>query len=177
MHGTHATLSFDKISPFRFTRRNIGFDVPQSVLLPGTNLNVDIHLKGVAIMAVSIFLAKLFGLYLIIISTLFFIRREALIQTIQSFMANSALVMLASIYNLIGGLAVTIGHPVWGFQWELLVSLIGLSMLIKGFCGLGFPTTFFQWNLSFIQKKAKWNWMLGITLVVGLFLTVKGFIA
>ncbi len=122
----------------------------------------------------SIFLAKLFGLYLIIISLFLIFRRDALMQTLQSFIANSALMMFAGVFNLIAGLAVLIGHPVWGLQWETLITVLGLLMFIKGIYRFGFPTTCFQWELSFIQKKAKWNWMIGIMIIYGLVLTVKG---
>jgi len=125
-------------------------------------------------MPLSIFLSKLFGLYFLIVFILLAYRKEEFIQEVQSFFVHTGSLMLAGALNLIGGLAILIGHPVWRFQWETIITLLGLLMLIKGIIRLGYPRYALKWEQKFIQRKRHWNWMMAFLLVLGIFLTYQG---
>jgi len=127
-------------------------------------------------MDVSIFLARLFGVYMLIISFILATHQEQLIQNIRELLKQPGQQMLIGIINLFGGLAILIGHPIWGFHWAFVITLLGLIMLIKGLLHLICPKLSAQWVNRLLQKKELFTWMLAINVVLGIFLTINGFI-
>lgn len=105
----------------------------------------------------TIFLARLFGLGLVLMGALFAIRPEAALPAIQSMMASPGLLLLAGLLTLIAGLAMVIGHNRWsGGGVTIAVTVLGWLTLIKGaaivaappqtlsrvYHGMGYPGSF-----------------------------------
>ena len=126
-------------------------------------------------MGVSLFLAKLLGVYLIIVFILLATRKDDMMIGIKAFIANHALLMFSGSLNLIGGLAILIAHPVWVWEWPVVITLLGLLMVIRGVLHLGYPSICADWGNALIRHKNFWSWFMIIALVIGLFLAANGF--
>jgi len=88
----------------------------------------------------TIYLARLFGLGLLLMCGLFAIRPDAYLATIQSMTVNPGLLLIAGISTLFGGLAMVIGHNRWsGGVLTVVVTALGWLTLLKGFAILAAP--------------------------------------
>ena len=126
-------------------------------------------------MSLSIFLARLLGLYFIIVFVLLTTRKEEMGQGIKAFCANPGLFMFAGALDLLGGLAILIGHPVWDLEWPVVITLLGLLMVIKGIVRLGCPSLCVNCAQAMLRGSRCWSWISIITLVLGIFLLANGF--
>jgi hypothetical protein len=126
-------------------------------------------------MAISLFLAKLLGSYLIIMFILLALRKDEMIEGIKAFLANPALIMLSGSINILSGLSILIIHPIWGWQWPTVITVLGLLMVIKGVIRFAYPSVCIRCVSTLIARKKSWSWMMIITLILGLFLSVHGF--
>ena len=126
-------------------------------------------------MDLSIFLAKLLGSYLIIAFILLALRKDVMMEGIKAFIANPALIMLSGSINIVSGLSILIIHPIWGWQWPTVITVLGLIMLIKGVIRFAYPSTCVRCISTLIESKKNWSWMMIIILLVGLFLCAHGF--
>jgi hypothetical protein len=61
----------------------------------------------------TIYLAKLLGLYCVIVSLALSLNRKSTITTVNEWMRNPPLMMLTGVITLAMGLALVIGHNVW----------------------------------------------------------------
>ena len=88
----------------------------------------------------TIYLARLFGLGLLLMCGLFAIRPDAYLAAIQSMTVSPGLLLIAGISALFGGLAMVIGHNRWsGGALTVVVTALGWLSLIKGFAILALP--------------------------------------
>ena len=126
-------------------------------------------------MEISLYLAKLFGLYMLIVSILLTIRQDLLQKIAQEIAESPMIIVFTGALNLLGGLAILIGHPVWGYQWPCVISLLAVLMLIKGIVRIGFPEATTSCITALIQNKNYLTTIFLITALIGLFLTVHGF--
>jgi hypothetical protein len=62
---------------------------------------------------ITVFLAKLLGLYCIISALAMMTRKESAIVTIERFIRNPPILLLVEVIGLAGGLAMIIGHNIW----------------------------------------------------------------
>jgi hypothetical protein len=125
-------------------------------------------------MEVSVFLAKLIGLYLLAMGGLWIARGHVILLWVEEFDANRAAVFLGGLIALVAGLAMVIGHSVWEFGWRGLITLIGYASLIKGASLIAFP----DWQRGSVEwmrnKVIGRIWLLAV-LVLGGYLTWRGF--
>lgn len=126
-------------------------------------------------MEVSIFLAKLFGLYMLIVAILLTIRQDLMQKVSETILSNTGLLMFSGALNLLGGLSVLIGNPVWGLEWPCVITILGLLMIVKGIMRIGFPEVVARIATSILQNKNALTTILLITALLGLYLTVQGF--
>jgi|LakMenE01Jun11ns_1017448.scaffolds.fasta_scaffold9932171_4 uncharacterized membrane protein HdeD (DUF308 family) len=125
-------------------------------------------------MELSLFLAKLFGLYMLSVALIALVRKEQFQSVITSILSSEGLLAVMGIINLIIGLAILIGHPVVELSWRSVITLLGLISLVQGFARIGFASEIQKkWTL---EKTEKHYWaFIVVLLMVGLFLTYHGF--
>lgn len=125
-------------------------------------------------MELSLFLAKVFGLYLIIVSIAVWFRRKDLGEFAVSFAQDKVHLYLSGIIFLLLGLALVVSHNIWDTAWQSAISALGWMTLVKAGIRL-----FFTDKVGGIAKKAissKWYWLaIAISLVVGFWLAYRGF--
>lgn len=90
-------------------------------------------------MTLTLFLAKLLGAYMIVMSAWLLLRSDVATQFMQRLSANSVAVAVIGMIRLAIGLAMVIGHDLWGSGVEILVSLLGWVILLSGLLTLFLP--------------------------------------
>lgn len=124
-------------------------------------------------MELSIFLAKAWGFFLLVISFAFLVNRKNL-QTIFKAYENDWNVLLSGIVNLVVGILMVLSHNIWSADWRVLITLFGWIALIKGAVRLVWPG-----EVNIISNKLKGSKWIPIFLVIalafGLYLIFLGF--
>ncbi len=88
----------------------------------------------------TIFLAKLLGLYLVVVASAMAANKAAMVATVNEIMHSRPLLMLSAILALSAGLALVVGHNVWsGGALPVSVTLIAWASLLKGLIFLLLP--------------------------------------
>lgn len=124
-------------------------------------------------MELSIFLAKLIGIYFLIIAAIWIVRKDQLNASIKEFASSKGLIFLTGLMNIVLGLAIAIGHPIWHLNWVGLITLLGYFMLFKGIMRVAF-TDKLEKTLLHAINKGYWV-ILAVLIVLGGFLTYSGF--
>ncbi|MEK7114972.1 MAG: hypothetical protein AAB847_01275 [Patescibacteria group bacterium] len=124
-------------------------------------------------MELSIFLAKLFGLYLIIVSLAALVNRKKIQSFIDSASENIPLLFVSGVIFLILGLAVVISHNIWVADWPVLITILGWLTLVKACLRLFFPEKIKPLAMRFIKAVPV---VCFIFLLVGIYLAYTGFI-
>ncbi len=119
----------------------------------------------------SIFFARLWGSFFLIFGLLFIITRQ-LGKTIEM-TDDKAFVISTGYITLLMGLVTVILHNVWIYSWEVLITILGWSTLIKGIMKVGFPEQIHKQAQRFKKKQ----WLSAILMILlGLFLLWRSFI-
>ena len=125
----------------------------------------------------TLFLAKLIGLYFLVVSFAMFIRGYEIIGTMTAIIQNPALLFVTGLVGVVAGLAIVIGHNVWrGGALPVLITLLGWISLLKGAMLLLLSpeteTRIFMVGLHYNQHPYPFA---AILLVLGGYLTFAGF--
>ncbi len=76
-------------------------------------------------MELSLFLAKLFGVYMILAALIWLLRGEAVTKGAGAFFDDAGLMFLGGLIALVAGLAIVIGHPVWEWSFRGAITVMG----------------------------------------------------
>ena len=124
-------------------------------------------------MDLSIFFAKFLGIYLLIATLELLVRRHELEGAVKDFASSKGLLMLSGSMSLLLGLAIAISHPVFEWNWQGLITLLGYLLIVRGVMRMSFPSRF-QKRMVACFHRGYWVIIL-ILLVLGGFLTYSGF--
>lgn len=126
-------------------------------------------------MDLSIFLAKLFGLYFLIAGGIIMLRQKSFMPILTEFFGSKALIMLMGAVELVAGLAIAIAHPTLTPDWRGVITLIGWTMILEGIMYLSSPyAKLHKWLRHF--NTPTWFTSGGLVAVVlGAYLAGKGF--
>jgi hypothetical protein len=123
----------------------------------------------------TVFLARLFGLYCLIMAAAMLSQRESFVSIVHAFVADAPLVLIASVFTLFGGLALVLLHNYWsGGALPVIVTLMGWLTLIKAMVLVVLPSN----KLVALYGGVSPTHILisgSLTLLLGLYLTVAGF--
>ena len=125
-------------------------------------------------MELSYLLARLWGLYLIIISLSFLLNRKGL-EVIITIVSNKALIVSGGFIALLGGIIMVVIHNVWTPDWRIILTLFGWLLLIKGIVYINWPELALKWRNEFQTNRGLVNTLLVIALIFGIYLTYIGF--
>jgi ribose/xylose/arabinose/galactoside ABC-type transport system permease subunit len=121
------------------------------------------------------FLARLLGLYCIVISIMMLSRRQAMLAIVTSCVQNPALLFLVELLGLAAGLAIVLGHNIWSSGLPaLIVTLIGWVTLIRSIILLFFSPETIGRFVKAVRYEQNYYLFTAIPLLVGLYLTVAG---
>jgi len=126
----------------------------------------------------TIFLAKLLGLYCIIVALAMMTRKQNAIATINALVANPPFLLFAEVIGLACGLAMIIGHNIWsGGALPVVVTLVGWLMMIRGAGLLALSPAGTAKLVETLRYEQLFYFYMGGTLALGLCLTWAGFSA
>ncbi len=126
----------------------------------------------------TIYIAKVIGLYCIIVSLALSVNKESAIATVNDWMRSPPLMMFTGAMVLCLGLSLVIGHNLWsGGALPVLVTAVGWLTLIKGLSFLALPPTLADKVYKALQYERLFFVYMGLTFVLGLYLTVSAFSA
>jgi hypothetical protein len=81
----------------------------------------------------TIFLSRLIGLFLILLSLSMVSHRHATVATVTALIHSPPLLVVLGMIALIAGLAIVLSHNLWsGGALPVIVTLVGWLMLIRG---------------------------------------------
>ena len=124
----------------------------------------------------TIFLAKLLGLYCIIVALAMMTRKQSAIATVNALIRNPPLLLLAEVLGLAAGLALVLGHNIWsGGALPIAVTLLGWVMAIQGAALLALSSDATMRLFNALRYEDRFYFYMGATLLLGLYLTIAGF--
>jgi putative exporter of polyketide antibiotics len=128
------------------------------------------------IMSRTVFLARLIGLYCVLISLAMAAHRHATVETVTALIQTPAVLFLAGIVALVAGLAMVLGHNIWsGGALPVIVTLVGWITLIRGLLVLFLPAGADAGLLAALHYEQFFYFYITIALVLGVYLTYAGF--
>jgi len=123
----------------------------------------------------TLFLAKIFGLYFIVMGLSMTLRRREVSLMFEDFVENRPLVYLTSVLALILGLVLVVSHNVWSAGWPLVVTLLSWLVLIKALAYLLLPFEAMTAMVRAVNRPAWFTVGGPITVALGLWLAGGGF--
>lgn len=126
-------------------------------------------------MALSIFLAKLLGIYMILVGLIFMIRRKALMPAMQEVIKNKALIYIIAILELLAGIAIVLSHNIWVLGFEVIITIVGWLMIVEGVLYLLLPGKYLQKLLGKFNTPV-WYGAGGVAaVIIGAYLVARSF--
>ena len=126
-------------------------------------------------MELSIFLAKVLGLYLIIAPAAVLLNRRHLPRITEEFSQSLALIVLSGFVALVLGLLVVVSHNIWSADWRVIITILGWLTLAKGIFRILLPHKVSQ--AARMSARPWWIVVLVIFIALGAYLTYVGFSA
>jgi hypothetical protein len=128
--------------------------------------------------ALTIFLGKLIGIYCLVVGLTMMANRETMVDGVNALIRSPPLVLLASVFAVAVGLGLVIGHNVWsGGALPVVVTLVGWASLIKGVALLALPPRQTANLYKAVRYERFYLAYMGVTLALGLYLTIAAFTA
>jgi hypothetical protein len=124
-------------------------------------------------MELSIFLAKLLGIYMLIVAAELILRRREFEGAVRDFASSKGLLVFSGSISLLVGLAVVIGHPIYESDFRVVISLLGWLLILRGVWRTAFPSHIQKKMVACFHKGYKFIFVM--LLVLGLYLTYSGF--
>ncbi|HTZ53997.1 MAG TPA: hypothetical protein VMB20_02955 [Candidatus Acidoferrum sp.] len=124
----------------------------------------------------TLYLAKLFGLFLLILGISMLVQRQNTIAIWIALVHNLPLIYVVSLVTIAAGLAVVLAHNRWrGGAPPVVVTLLGWVTLLKGVSALVLPADLAMQAFALLSYDRYFYIYTCIWLVLGAYLTVAGF--
>ena len=104
-------------------------------------------------------------------------RPEAFRALLKEFIETPALVYLAGVLGMLGGLALVLTHNVWSLDWRLLITLIGWFSVVRAVVTIFQPDRIVSLGSKAIENRGFFFAAAVIDLATGLILTYFGYFA
>lgn len=121
----------------------------------------------------SLFLAKVLGPYLIIISVGGFINQKMLGKAVKMYAKEVPILFFSGAFALLAGLLLVISHNVWTRDWRVIITVLGWAALIKGVLRLLMPASVGKMLVKAYNALSPVAFILA--LVAGIYLAKVGF--
>ena len=134
--------------------------------------------SGLSMSALTIFLGKLLGVYCLIVALTMMANRQTMVDAVNALIRSPPLVLLSGVIAVGVGLGVAIGHDVWsGGALPIIVTIVGWVSLIKGVVLLALPAGQMAKLYKAMRYERFYLAYVGVTLALGLYLTIAAFSA
>lgn len=124
----------------------------------------------------STLLARLIGPYIIVIGVSLIFNQNIFRKIMEEFPKNPSLVFITGLLTFVAGLAILLFHNIWVADWRVLITIFGWIALIKGIMLVVLPGTLLKTTKIYSDnfKLVLIPWV--IMILIGIFLTIKGYI-
>jgi hypothetical protein len=126
-------------------------------------------------MNTSIFLAKVIGLYFVIVGLFTVIRYEYIEKTLKELNREPGMILIIAIITVILGLLLVISHNIWVMDWRIIITLVAWFTLLIGLFRLFFLDSVVKLGEWWIKHKGFLFSITALFFLIGLYLTYKGF--
>lgn len=126
-------------------------------------------------MDISLFLAKVMGLYFVIISLSVLINKNRMLSIITGIIQNPSLQFMMGLNILIIGIILILSHNVWVASWQIIITIISWLILFKGILNITFPSLAQSMTKPFLHSQVMPYISVLINFLLGLFLCYYGF--
>jgi hypothetical protein len=124
----------------------------------------------------TIYLAKLLGLFLLIMGISMVVQQENTLHLWFALVNNLALVYVVGLFTVAAGLAMVLSHNIWrGGALPIVVTLLCWITLLKGITALVLPIELARASFAALEYDRLLYVYIVIWFVLGIYLTVAGF--
>jgi hypothetical protein len=124
-------------------------------------------------MEISMYLARLFGVYFLVIAFLMMMRKKECKESFKSFFENHGAILLSGALSLFGGLAILVSHRVLTLDIRGIITVLAIFMVLKGILRIGYPEIVSRWARAMLERR--WALIVVILLILGIYMTMQGF--
>jgi hypothetical protein len=129
-----------------------------------------------AMSPVTIYLARLIGLYCIVAALGMIAARRNVLPAVDAMLRSPPLLLFMGVVTIGVGLAMVVGHNFWsGGPATIVVTLIGWLSLAKGVALAFLPQDRRLGFYRAIDYERRFFLFMGATLLIGVYLTAAGF--
>lgn len=128
-------------------------------------------------MEMLLYLAQLLGPTLILFALAFSFRFDRMEEMVKDFSKSSGLVYISSMMMVVVGMAMILAYNVWEWSWEVIPTILGWAILIKGALFAFIPERLFKMSNKIMKIKGIFVIAIMIWLLAGLCLTYYGYFA
>jgi hypothetical protein len=125
-------------------------------------------------MDVSIFLARVIGLYLILVCSPLLLNHKKFLPVLRETVENAPIMLFSGVMAVVFGILILVTHNVWTADWRVLITLTGWMALIKGMVRFVLPDQAVRIANATLQTKSYFV-MLSLAIIIGICLIYHGF--
>ncbi len=126
-------------------------------------------------MATSILIAKLIGPIFLVAAVAMLANPKDIQEVGREFLKNRALIYLAGILAMLGGLAILINHNIWVADWPVLITVFGWASALGGAVRIALPSVVQSIGGAMIEYSGMMRIAGAVWVLIGAFLTYKGY--
>ncbi|MGA7711128.1 MAG: hypothetical protein WCA81_04445 [Rhizomicrobium sp.] len=126
-------------------------------------------------MPTSVFIAKLLGPFFVVWGLSILVRPQAFRALLEDMIAGPALIFLAGVFWLLGGLALVLTHNVWVTDWPLVITLMGWATILRALICIFLPQLIVSISSRLLEHKARVVCAALVDLAVGAILSYFGY--
>jgi len=123
----------------------------------------------------TLFLARVFGLYLAIVGVLLLFEKKRVGTRITQLLESPETRFFSAVITLMIGILLVVTHNVWAMNWTVLITILSWWVLVKGLLRLFFPEIDRHWTHGFLRNKVYYP-VAAIMLLLGLFFLWMSFV-
>ncbi|MFC1647384.1 hypothetical protein ACFL10_00120 [Patescibacteria group bacterium] len=126
-------------------------------------------------MELSLYLAQLLGVVMVVIGLALLIRLSYYQKAYKALVKDEGLMLLAGMITLVLGVVFVLAHNVWVQSWEVIITILGWGMVVKGVLLLLLPTELGKWTAGLMKGKGLLVFGGLLYLVLGVVLCYFGY--
>jgi hypothetical protein len=126
-------------------------------------------------MDTSLFLAKILGLYLLIMGIAMLLKGNSIKVIIHNVVSSPPLVFISGAITLFIGILLITNYNVWHLDWFLAITIIGWICIIRGLMCLFFPIMAVHVMKKFLHNDVLFYTTTIIIIAIGIILSYLGF--
>jgi hypothetical protein len=133
--------------------------------------------KGEDAMSETAFLARLIGLFTVVIAAAILINRRGMIAAMENLSHHPDTLLVVEVIGLGAGLAIILTHEIWTSFLGVIVTLLGWFILLRALILMLLSPEKIAELFALVAWPQRAETYALISLVIGVLLTIAGFIA